>query len=119
MKISVKVKPGSKKNAVESIGENEYTISVKAKAIEGKANDAVVELLSEYFDLPRNRIMVIKGLKSKNKVIEKIVYLEKGSSSSSGLDSSNNGNDNVVHNINVDIWQKDNRIKDSKDSGYR
>jgi uncharacterized coiled-coil protein SlyX len=57
--------------------------------------------------------------KSKNKVVEKIVYLEKGSGSTPGLDSPNNGNDNVVRNINVDIWQKDNRIKDSKDSGYR
>ena len=70
MKISVKVKPGSKQNLVERIAEGRYTVRVKEKAIEGRANDAVVELLSEYFDLPRNRIMVIKGLKGRNKVIE-------------------------------------------------
>jgi uncharacterized protein (DUF3084 family) len=49
--------------------------------------------------------------KNNGKVVEKIVYLEKG--------TSNIGNDNVISDINVDILQRDSRIKDSKDSGYR
>ena len=49
--------------------------------------------------------------KNNGKVVEKVVYLERG--------TSNNDNDDIVRNINVDIWQKDDRIKDSKDSGYR
>ena len=70
MKISVKVKPGSKKNAVDSTGEKQYTIRVKEKAIEGRANEAVIKLLSEYFGVPKNRVLVIAGLKSKNKIID-------------------------------------------------
>jgi chromosome segregation ATPase len=49
--------------------------------------------------------------KNQDKVVEKVVYLEKG--------TSNTNNDNVISDINVDIWQKNDRIKDSKDSGYR
>jgi chromosome segregation ATPase len=49
--------------------------------------------------------------KNQGKVVEKVVYLEKG--------TSNTINDNIISDINVDIWQKNDRIKDSKDSGYR
>jgi chromosome segregation ATPase len=49
--------------------------------------------------------------KNNGKVVEKVVYLEKG--------TSNIGSDNVISDINVDILQRDSRIKDSKDSGYR
>ena len=68
-KISVKVKPNSKENLVEPAGENQYIVRVKEKAIEGKANEAVIKTLSEYFDIPRGRIAVIVGSKSRNKVI--------------------------------------------------
>ena len=49
--------------------------------------------------------------KSQSKVVEKVIYLEKGSPKISS--------DTIISDINVDIWQKDDRIKDSKDSGYR
>lgn len=49
--------------------------------------------------------------KNQNKVIEKVVYLEKNESRTAP-------NKNI-ENINVDILQKDFRIKDSKDIGYR
>ena len=68
--ISVKVKPNSKQNLVEPAGEGQYVVRVREKAIEGKANGAVIEALSKYFDVPRSRIAVIMGLKSRNKVIK-------------------------------------------------
>lgn len=49
--------------------------------------------------------------KNQGKIVEKVVYLEKG--------VPNTDENKVVDNINVDIWRKDDRIKDSKDSGYR
>ena len=68
--IVVKVKPSSKQNLVECIGENQYTVRVKEKALEGRANEAVIKLLSKYFDVPKNRILVVVGLKNKNKIID-------------------------------------------------
>ena len=68
MIISVKVKPQAREDRIEKIGENNFAIWVKAKAIEGKANQAVIKILSEYFDKPRSRITILKGEKSRNKV---------------------------------------------------
>ena len=66
----VKVKPNSKAVIVDKTAENTYTVRVKAPAKEGKANDAVVEALSEYFDLPKSRIRILHGQTGKNKVVE-------------------------------------------------
>ena len=68
MKISVKVKPQAKEDRIEKIGENEFSILVKAKALKGKANQAVIKILSDYFDMPQSKIILLKGEKSKNKV---------------------------------------------------
>jgi len=70
MKISVKVKPNSKKEEVKRLTDNEFILSVKEPAKEGKANQAVIRLLSEYFGVPKSNISIIKGESSKNKIIQ-------------------------------------------------
>lgn len=70
MRISIKVKPNSKSASVEKVDETEYIVRVKAPAKEGKANEAVVEALSEYFRVPKSRISIARGLGSKHKVVE-------------------------------------------------
>ena len=69
MIISVKVKPQAKEDRVEKTGENNFAIWVKAKAVEDKANQAVIKILSEYFDKPQSKIILLKGRKSRNKII--------------------------------------------------
>ena len=68
MKILVKVKPQAREDRIKKIGENELVIWVKAKAIEGKANSAVIKTLSKYFDVPQSKIVLLRGEKSKNKI---------------------------------------------------
>jgi len=70
VKILIKVKPNSKKKEVNQISPNEFCVRVSAPAKEGKANQAVVELLSDYFNVPKSRITITKGFKNKNKIIE-------------------------------------------------
>jgi uncharacterized protein len=69
MRISVTVKPNSRLDKIEKT-ENGYNIHVRAAPIENKANIAVIKLLSKYFDIPKSRIAIISGLKSKRKIIE-------------------------------------------------
>jgi uncharacterized protein (TIGR00251 family) len=69
MRLSVKVKPNSKEERIEKISDSEFLLWVKAVARENKANQAVLKLLSEYFDRPKTAITVIKGHKSKNKIV--------------------------------------------------
>ena len=51
MKITVYVKPGSKKAFVKKISEFEYEVSVNAPAKEGKANKALIDILADNVDL--------------------------------------------------------------------
>ena len=70
MRISVKVKPGSREDAVEQVGQNEFAVRVKAPAVENKANAAAIKLLSEYLDISKSRFIIIRGKTGRNKVIE-------------------------------------------------
>ncbi|MFH0764330.1 MAG: DUF167 domain-containing protein [Candidatus Omnitrophota bacterium] len=69
MKISVKVKPNSKKPGVEIAANNEYILRVREKALDGRANAAAIKLLSEYSGVPKAGISIIKGHTCRNKII--------------------------------------------------
>jgi len=69
MRIPIIVKPNAKQDQIEKT-ENGFNIHVQATPIENKANIAVIKLLSEYLDIPKSRIAIVAGLKSKRKLIE-------------------------------------------------
>jgi uncharacterized protein (TIGR00251 family) len=71
MKIQVKVKPNSKTEELGREGDS-FILKVKEPAREGKANQAVIKLLAEHFSIPKSRVRIISGFKSRNKVIEVI-----------------------------------------------
>lgn len=66
--VSVRVKPGSKKGPVVEAGpDGELTIYVRERAVEGKANDAVVALLAKHLGVPRSRVELASGATSRMK----------------------------------------------------
>ena len=69
MKINVRIKPRSSRCKVEKT-ENGYIVYVTEPPIENKANKALVEALSGHLNVPKSRIRIVGGLKSKNKVVE-------------------------------------------------
>lgn len=70
MKITVKVKAGSKEEKVTPASDGGFILHVKAPAKEGKANKAVIELLSRHFNIPKNSIAMLRGFKGKIKVVD-------------------------------------------------
>ncbi len=68
MQIFAKVKPNSKEEKLEKLDGDNFLLWVKAPAKENKANIAVIELLSKYFDTPKSAVKIMSGHKSKNKV---------------------------------------------------
>ena len=70
MKLTVKVKPNARTALVEKLTNTEYVVRVKAPAKEGKANEAVIKALGEYFGVPKSRISILHGQGGKNKVVE-------------------------------------------------
>ena len=66
--FNIRVTPHARQNKiVESNGAlRVYTTTAPEN---GRANDAVVELLSEYFDVPKSKIKIIRGLTGRDKVV--------------------------------------------------
>lgn len=68
MILNIKVIPGAKKNLLKE--ESAWIkVYLTAPPVDGKANDALVEFLAEHYGVRRSQLQIIKGLKSRNKVI--------------------------------------------------
>ena len=67
MIIKVKAKPNSKEQEIIKISENEYKIALREKAEDNKANIELLKLLKKYFG---KEAKIVKGLKSRNKIVE-------------------------------------------------
>jgi len=70
MKIFVKAKPRAMENKIEKIDDSNFIVSVKEAPVQGKANEAIIESLAEYFNVAKSDIEIIRGHKSKEKIIE-------------------------------------------------
>ena len=69
MKIHVQAKPGAKQDKIEKLDDTHYKIWVKVRPDEGKANRAILELLSSHLGVPKSSLSVAVGHQSRNKVI--------------------------------------------------
>ena len=70
MRINVKVKPSAGKNEVKKIDESHYEVKVTVPPEKGKANERTIELLAKYFDIPKSKIILVKGDTYREKVFE-------------------------------------------------
>lgn len=71
MIYSIVVKPHSKKGPlVTSTGENTLTVYLREKPIDGEANQALIKVLSEYFQLPKACISIKTGVRGRQKLVE-------------------------------------------------
>ena len=67
-KLNILVKTNAKKEEIKfDENFNAYRVSVKAKAIEGEANKAIIKFLNKHF---KKKVRIVSGLKSNKKVIE-------------------------------------------------
>jgi len=67
MKHTIKVKTNAKENAVLEGPGGELRVLVKAPPQEGRANEAVIETLAAHFKVPKARVTIVAGHKSKTK----------------------------------------------------
>lgn len=70
MKISVIAHPNSKKPRIENDLLGTLHVYVNQPPLEGKANQAVIEVLANYFKIKKSQIILLSGHKSKNKKFE-------------------------------------------------
>ena len=71
MRISVRVKPGTKgTTCLEKQPDGNYIAFLHARAHDGEANKALLELISDEFKVPKTSIDIVAGAKSRDKIIE-------------------------------------------------
>lgn len=75
MKIFIKLTPNSKNNEVLSdeidlLNMRIMKVKVSAPPVEGKANEALIELLANHFAVKKSSIKLLRGFKSRHKIIE-------------------------------------------------
>ncbi len=67
--LSVKVKPKARYRQVEKVSPSEYKVSVISPPSKGQANREVIEILASHFDIPRSRIRIVRGERSRQKLV--------------------------------------------------
>jgi uncharacterized protein (TIGR00251 family) len=68
--IRVHVTPNAKQASVVKVGEAELEVRVDEAAMGGRANKRLLEILSEHFRVPKSRISIVRGARSRDKVLE-------------------------------------------------
>ena len=70
--FTIKVHANAKKNEVLTSKNDcvDYAVNTTATPENGKANEAIVELLSKHFKVGKSKITIQKGLTSKIKTIQ-------------------------------------------------
>ena len=70
MLFMVRVIPNAKEARLTITGETTIEVRVDEQATGGRANKRLCEILSEHFDIPKSRITIVKGEKSRDKIVE-------------------------------------------------
>ena len=66
--IQIKVVANASKNELEELDEF-FKLRIKAPAVDNKANQELTKFLSEFFDVPKSKIEIIRGAKSSRKTV--------------------------------------------------
>lgn len=68
-KFKIKVVANSKINLID-FNEEYIKVKIMARAVEGKANKAIIEYLSDILKYPKSKISIVTGDKSSIKTIQ-------------------------------------------------
>jgi uncharacterized protein YggU (UPF0235/DUF167 family) len=70
MRLRIRVKPGAHEEKVSREPDGSLLVSVKARAQESKANEAVVKVVAKALRVPKSRVRIVNGLSSRTKTLE-------------------------------------------------
>ncbi|MEI2581226.1 DUF167 domain-containing protein [Scytonema sp. PRP1] len=70
MQKKVKVKPNSKVQKIEEQADGSLSVHLKSPPVDGKANEELIKLLAEKFDVPKSHITIKSGLSSRQKLVQ-------------------------------------------------
>ncbi len=69
-RLSVRVQPGASRNEILRWEDGVLHLRVMAPPIEGRANAAVVAVLSGFLGVPKSSVSIVRGGRGRQKVVE-------------------------------------------------
>lgn len=70
MIYSTTVKPNSKKGPLVVANDNQLTVYLREKPIDGEANAALIKLLAKHFRVAKSCIVIKTGARGRQKIVE-------------------------------------------------
>jgi hypothetical protein len=67
--LSVRVRPGARKNDVAGIHAGAVKISLTTPPVDGRANEALIEFIADLLRVPRARVAILSGVTSRMKLL--------------------------------------------------
>ncbi len=67
--VPVKVVPGASRSRVVGILDGALKVAEAAPPEKGRANKALIKILADVFDLPKNRVSIEQGQSSHHKIV--------------------------------------------------
>ncbi|MDR3078781.1 MAG: DUF167 domain-containing protein [Rickettsiales bacterium] len=66
----IRLTPNAKRSGIVGKCGEQIKVAVTAPPLEGRANEALRELLAAEYGVPKSRIRIIRGLTGRNKTVE-------------------------------------------------
>ena len=70
VRVSVKVQPGASRNAIVGKIDGDWKLAVTAPPVEGRANQACIDLIAEQLGIPRSAVRIARGQSGRRKLLE-------------------------------------------------
>ena len=70
MILELHVQPGAARTEFAGRHGERIKIRIRERAMDGKANDALIEFLAAHYRVPRRNVRILSGLKSRQKRVE-------------------------------------------------
>ena len=64
------IQPKSSKNQIIGSHNGELKVKITAPPVDGRANEALIEFLSDYFNIPKRSVILVKGETGRHKVVD-------------------------------------------------
>ena len=70
MILELHVQPGASRTEFASKHGERMKVRLQARAVDGKANEALIEFLAEHYKVPKRNVRITAGLKSRQKRVQ-------------------------------------------------
>ncbi|MEO0073338.1 MAG: DUF167 domain-containing protein [candidate division WOR-3 bacterium] len=69
LRLHIIARPGAKTQSVLRNPDGSLTVKVRAQAVRGAANAALMAAIAEYLGIPRTRVRIVAGHRQRRKIV--------------------------------------------------